>query len=410
MNRPFRLSLLSALIAFAATAPACSKKKAPPPGVSHYVLALDWVPEPEFGGFYAARETGAFQRQRMDVDIRGGGAGVPVVQMVASGKADIGVVGADEVLSGRTHGADVLAVFATFQTSPQAIMVHAARGYKSLGEALRSGTLAIEPGLPYAAFLKKKYGAFGARVVPYDGGVARFMVEPDFAQQCYVTAEPIAAKRKGGDPQTFLVADEGFNPYTGVVIVNGKLSREHPEMVPALMNALREGWSAYLDDPAATQATNAVIARLNPTMDAETFAAAAAAERPLIEAEGPGAIGLMTRDRWNTLAKQLVDIGAIASVPSAGDYLPPESEGGPLPAGSVPRPDGIRLDEILAGNHRAPADAGGKPPPGEGVIVPGKPLPPGTGLLPGDERGRIPVPGEDAPPPPPPPDAAPPPP
>jgi NitT/TauT family transport system substrate-binding protein len=408
MNRPLRCSFLSILLAFAAMASACSKRPAPR-GTSHYVLALDWVPEPEFGGVYAARETGAFSRNHMDVEIRGGGAGVPVVQMVASGKADIGVVGADEVLSGRTHGADVKAVFATFQTSPQAIMVHASHGYKSLGEALRSGTLAIEPGLPYAAFLKKKYGAFGARVVPYDGGVARFMVEPDYAQQCYVTAEPIAAKRKGGDPQTFLVADEGFNPYTGVVIINGKLTRDHPEMVIDLVNALREGWNAYLDDPAATLATNAAIARLNPTMDAETFAAAAAAERPLIEPEGPGAIGVMTRERWNTLGKQLVDIGAIPSVPAADDYLPP-GPGSPPPAGSVPpTPNGLRVDQILAGVNHRPGDAG-MPLPGDGVIVPGAALPPGTGLLPGADGGRMPVPGEDAQPPPPPPDAAPPPP
>jgi NitT/TauT family transport system substrate-binding protein len=409
MNRPLRCSLPLVVFALAATAPACSKSRPAPRGTAHYVLALDWVPEPEFGGVYAARETGAFQRNHLDVDIRGGGAGVPVVQMVASGKADIGVVGADEVLSGRLHGADVKAVFATFQTSPQAIMVHASHGYKSLGEALRSGTLAIEPGLPYAAFLKKKYGAFGARVVPYDGGVARFMVEPDYAQQCYVTAEPIAAKRKGGDPQTFLVADEGFNPYTGVVIVNAKVTRDHPEMVIDLVNALRDGWNAYLDDPAATLATNAVIAKLNPAMDAETFAAATAAERPLIEAEGPGSIGIMTPERWNTLGKQLVDLGAITRVPPADDYLPP-GLGGPAPAGSgPPRPSGLRMDQMLSGeSHRAPGDAG-MPLPGDHVIVPGTPLPPGTGLLPGADGGKMSVPGEDAQPPPPPPAAAPPP-
>src|SRR5690242_7995775 len=89
------------------------------------VLALNWVPEPEFGGFYAARETGAYRRQGFDVDIRGGGAGVPVVQMVATGRADFGTVGADELVTARARGADVVAVFATFQTSPQGIMVHA---------------------------------------------------------------------------------------------------------------------------------------------------------------------------------------------------------------------------------------------------------------------------------------------
>src|SRR5258706_16353205 len=85
-------------------------------------LALNWVPEPEFGGFYAARESGAYRRQGFEVDIRGGGAGVPVIQMVATGRADFGTAGADEVITARARGADIVAVFATFQTSPQGIL------------------------------------------------------------------------------------------------------------------------------------------------------------------------------------------------------------------------------------------------------------------------------------------------
>src|SRR4051812_20829616 len=182
------LSLFAVLLS--ACFSGCAKKSVEKPGEQTAVLlALDWVPEPEFGGFYAARASGAFRKNGLNVEIRGGGAGVPVVQMVATGKAQFGIAGAAEVITARARGADLVPVFATFQTSPQGIMVHASRGYKTMGDALKTGTLAIEPGHPYAAFLKKKYGGFGATVVPYDGGVARFMVDPTFAQQCYVTAE-----------------------------------------------------------------------------------------------------------------------------------------------------------------------------------------------------------------------------
>jgi NitT/TauT family transport system substrate-binding protein len=286
------------------------------------VLALDWVPEPEFGGFYAARESGAFQSHGLNVEIRGGGAGVPVVQMVASGKAQFGIAGADEVITARARGADVVPVFATFQTSPQGVMVHAARGYKTMGDALKTGTLALEPGLPYAVFLKKKYGGFGATVVPYDGGVARFMVDASFAQQCFVTAEPLAAKRKGGDPHVFLVADEGFNPYTGVVIVARSFFKEHPDSVKSFVLGAREGWVAYLASPAAT---NAVMQKLNPSMDAETFAAAADAERVLIENDDARShgIGSMMRARWETLGKQLRELGIVEHEPAPDEYLVP---------------------------------------------------------------------------------------
>src|SRR6185369_13309004 len=112
-------------------------------------------------------------------------------------------------------------------------------------------------------FLKKKYGFDRAKIVPYDGGVARFVADKDFAQQCFVTSEPIAAKQKGSDPQVFLVADEGFNPYVAVVITRRALFKEQPDRVRAFARATQEGWRAYLDDPAPA---NAAMGKLNTSM------------------------------------------------------------------------------------------------------------------------------------------------
>jgi NitT/TauT family transport system substrate-binding protein len=289
---------------------ACSKSSPATRTGEHVLLALDWVPEPEFGGFYAAREAGAFHSEGLDVEIQGGGAGVPVVQMVASGKADFGVVGGDEVLSARARGADVVPVFAVYQTSPQGIMVHASRGAKTLRDALSGGTLAIEPGLSYAVFLKKTIGFDKVKVVPYDGGVARFVADKDFAQQCYATSEPLAARRQGSDPQVFLVADLGFDPYLGVVITRASLLRDKPAVVKSFVKGARAGWTAYLADPGPT---NAVMGRLNRAMAPETFAAAAAEQRRFVESDDTKRLGLgaMTRARWETLAKQLVELGLV---------------------------------------------------------------------------------------------------
>jgi NitT/TauT family transport system substrate-binding protein len=285
-------------------------------------LVLNWVPEPEFGGFYAAREAGFYSKAGLDVEILGGGAGVPVLQMVATGKADFGISGADETITAVARGADVVALFAVFQTFPQGIMAHASRGAKGLGDVLSSGTLAIEPGLPFAAFLKKKYGFDKVKVVPYDGGVARFVAEKDFAQECFVTSEPIAARRKGVEPSVFLIADEGFNPYAAVVITRKALWKENPDRVRAFVRASREGWRAYLTDPAQA---NAAMAKLNTGLDAETFAAAAEVQKPFIETDeikkNPARLGSMSPDRWETLGKQLVELGLIEKAPPVADYL-----------------------------------------------------------------------------------------
>ena len=232
--------------------------------------------------------------------------------MVAAGKADFAVASADEVLIARSRGADVVAIFATYHTCPQGIMVHASRGLKSIAEVFQSGTLAIEPGLPYASFLKNKYGFDRIKVIAYDGGITAFLNDKNLAQQCFITSEPLLAKRQGSDLQVFLIADAGYNPYTAVVITRGQLLRDSPQLVKAMVESLRQGWRAYLDDP---RPANQIMGELNRQMDAATFAAAAEAQKPLIETGEGTPLGIMTRQRWETLGQQLVELKVIDRSP-----------------------------------------------------------------------------------------------
>ncbi|HYP76493.1 MAG TPA: ABC transporter substrate-binding protein [Polyangiaceae bacterium] len=324
LDRFLSTTLLALAVCFSS---GCGKKSQPKPSSeadagalpqAKVVLALDWVPEPEFGGFYAGREQGAYKRHGIGIEIQGGGAGVPVLQMVATGRADFGTVGADELLTARARGADLVALFAVFQTSPQGIMVHASRKLQKLEEAFHSGTIALETGKAYAAYLKKKFAWDGVKVVPYDGGVAHFLADPNFAQQCYVTSEPIAARQKGADPAVFLIADSGFNPYATVVVTRRELLQKNLELVKAFVVATREGWREYLDHP---EPTNALLGRLNSALDAGTLSAAADAQRPLIENADSKQHGLgsMQQARWQTLAEQLLDLKFLDKPASVAD-------------------------------------------------------------------------------------------
>ena len=111
------------------------------------------------------------------------------------------------------------------------------------------------------------------------GGIAAFLADKNYAQQCFVFSEPILAKKQGAETQTFLIADSGYNPYTGVIITSGKIAKEKPELVKAMHASMQQGWQAYLDDP---KPANAVMSQLNKQMDPETFAAGAEAQKPLI--------------------------------------------------------------------------------------------------------------------------------
>jgi NitT/TauT family transport system substrate-binding protein len=315
----------AAAVLFVLTFTICGCKKADDKGAAgsgaggrKVRLTLDWKPEPEFGGFYEAGEQGAFAKQGLDVELRTAGPGAPTWQLVASGQTEFATTAADQVLVAREQGADVVALFAVYQTSPQAIMAHKARGFISIGDVFENtGTLAAEPNA-WLTYLTRKYPNPKVKITGYGGGVAGFLAKPDYSQQCFVFSEPLLAERQGGDPQTFLVADAGYNPYTTVVIAKGDYVRANAKIVKALVTASRDGWRGYLDHP---EKTNAAMLKLNKEADAQTFAAMAEAQKPLIETAQTKQVGLgtMTAERWTTLAQQLVDLGVIKNAPAASE-------------------------------------------------------------------------------------------
>jgi len=293
----------------------CLSSAVPAFAAEKVTIALNWVPEPEFGGIYQAQIDKTYQKNGLDVTIKPGGVGAPTWQRVASGQVEFAVSAADDVIIAQSNGGDVVAIFAIYQNSPQGIMVHADRGLKELADVFKSGTLAIEVGKPYSLFLEQKYGMGGIKRVPYTGGIANFLADKNFAQQCYIFSEPILARRQGADPRTFLIADSGYDPY-GVIITRRKLLNEKPNLVLAMVKSLEAGWTQYLLDP---RAANEVMQKLNPNMDPETFALGAAAQAPLIQTENgeKRAMGSMRRERWETLIQQLKSLDLIDSPPTA---------------------------------------------------------------------------------------------
>jgi NitT/TauT family transport system substrate-binding protein len=300
MLRKILLSLV-ALVTFGC------EKAAAPGGSTRTTLQLNWKPEPQFGGFYTAQITGEFESRGLDVTIAPGGAGLPTVQMLGAGTVDFAIVSGDELLIARNNGIDLVALFAVYQTNPQGIMTPASRGLTSIDQVFtQPGTLAMERGLPYAQYLERKYGFDKLQVVPSPfGDLTQFRTRSDYAMQCFVTSEPLAAGRAGLAATTFLLADAGWNPYTTVLATRREVANQKPVLVQSMIDAVRAGWSAYLDDPTST---NEFMGQLNPTMDAATFSASAEAQAPLIRTSQ---VGAMTTERWASLLADLESLGLI---------------------------------------------------------------------------------------------------
>ena len=285
----------------------------PPPeaasGPAKVRLALNWFPEAEHGGFYAAQVHGDYQKRGLEVEILGGGPDAPVIQRVATGSVEFGVTNADDVLNARAQEAPVVALMAPYQVNPRCIMVHASSGIANIAD-IEGITLALSQRPAFSHYLRSKYPFKNVTIVPYPGNVIQFLLNEDFAQQGYIFSEPFVARQKGGDPQALLVADIGFNPYASVLIATAETIDRRPDIAAAMTRASIAGWDHYLRDP---EATNRHIHQLNPEMDMDILAYGAAASKALVldEVATEHGIGYMATERWQTLLAQMVEAGLL---------------------------------------------------------------------------------------------------
>src|SRR4051812_35396262 len=119
------LSLFLTSHLFSATQPKKNKK---------VEIALNWVPEPEFGGFYAVQKLDLLKQKQIDLSLLPGVAGTPTIQMLQAGKVDFAIVSGDEIIISQERGADIVGIFSVYQTSPLMIMAHQSRGLKKLSD------------------------------------------------------------------------------------------------------------------------------------------------------------------------------------------------------------------------------------------------------------------------------------
>lgn len=283
---------------------ACSKDPAPAanaPAAKKIVVALNWYPEPEFGGFYEAELAGTYEKAGLDVEILPGGPGVPVLEMLASGKADVAISGADDLLLRRAKGLDAVAILPGFQDSPVGLMVHTASGITRFEDV--KGRVAIEAGSPFQQFLWGRFGWEGkVEMVPTTGSIGPFAADPALVQQAFITSEPCVAEGQGL-AVTFLPArDAGWNPYASLAVV--RRSQQDAPWVKKFHDASLDGWKAYLADPARA---NAEITRLNPNMPPDRMGCVVARQRSFVE--GKDGVGVMTAARWDALAAALRSVG-----------------------------------------------------------------------------------------------------
>ena len=313
-HRPllFRLLSAAATLAFAGCGEKTAAPPAPggPPALTKVILQTDWYAQPEHGGFYQAVAKGYYREAGLDVTIDQGGPNTMGGPRLLKGDIQFCIARSDDVIVTVARGLPVVMVGGYMQRDPQAIMFHAGSGIHGFKD-LDGRNIMTTPAANFIPLMEKKYG-IKISITPLDFGLSRFMADPQFVQQCFITNEPYYVRKQGAVIETLLLSDSGFSPYR-VWFTSKKFAAEHPEIVRAFSAATIRGWRDYMEGDRT--AANQLICAENKQMQPEFIAYSVAAMKEYKLITGDPAkgetYGQIRSARIAEQIRQLVEIGVL---------------------------------------------------------------------------------------------------
>jgi NitT/TauT family transport system substrate-binding protein len=280
-------------------------------------LGLNWLADPEAGGYYQAVVDGTYAKYGLDVTIQPGSPDGNGGMLLLAGKIDF-FQGGDLLgdFLAEQRNIPIVAVAADFQKDPQIFMSHPGVGLDKWTDLPKASTAYVSAGGLYSfyAWMIKAWRFSYANVKPYDFDSGPFIVNKHSIQEGYLTSEPYAIEQQGHfKPNVFLLADHGYSTYSSLIEARRNMVEGNPDLVRRFVNASAIGWCHYLYGDNAK--ANAAIKRANPGMtDGQIAYSIAKLKEYGIVDSGDAlklGIGAMTDARVKDFFDEMVEAGIV---------------------------------------------------------------------------------------------------
>ena len=299
----------------------CQRSEAPvdETGRVRLRVALDGPAGVEHAGYYQALSSGAYERRGLTVHLIPGAPDANVPQLLAAGSVELALSNSSFMAMNLVaEGAPVRAVAAFFQKDPKILLVRPSEDLTTV-EAMAGHpfilTLTERAGV--WTWLKTQYGFDDSQLRDGSGGLAAFLDDPRAVMAGDLVRTPQQIQQAGRfTPRTFLLADQGYPSYGGVILAPNSFARDNAGALRSFIAASAEGWRDYIQGEAIgpeQRAAEALIRRDTPALDPALLASGRAALKSNAVITGGDAalygLGAMTPERWQAFFEAGRDAG-----------------------------------------------------------------------------------------------------
>jgi putative hydroxymethylpyrimidine transport system substrate-binding protein len=330
-----RLALVLVLMAVVA---GCGEKSEPTAGggkTEPFTVMLDYFPNADHAGIYAAQASGEYQRAGLDVKIVAPPDAALPLKLLQAGRADLVISYEPEVLLARDKGADVVAVGALVQKPLTSLMSLGDRAI-TRPEQL-AGKRVGTSGIPYqSAYLKtilEKAGVDPASVdetnVGFNLTQAMLSKKVDATLGAFWNYEGVDLQRRGRKPEILRMEDLGVPTYNELVFVARRddLDQAGASRVRRFLQATARGYQQLRESPET--GVDALL-KADRGLDRDLQTAAVRATLPVFFPEGGKPFGWQEPKEWAAYEKWMRANGLIKRPvqgerpPLTNEFLPGE--------------------------------------------------------------------------------------
>lgn len=248
------ISMAALVMVFAITA--CSPSTPavePTPEPVTVTLQLSWIHEYSSSVFHSAEKHGHFAEEGLKVKLIEADYRIDAIQEVVDGNADFALSTSASLIRARAEGKPVVAVASILQRSPLAVISLPGSGI-ARPQDLVGQTISVTDGGARAVYNTLLYtqdiDASAVNTIPRTSfGLDPLTNGEVDGMVAWVINEGVAVQELGFDPQYILMSDYGVDMYDFVLFTTEKMIDQKPEIVRAVVTAVRDGAKDVVDDP-----------------------------------------------------------------------------------------------------------------------------------------------------------------